>query len=62
MSAAKHTPGPWEVERNERGTIIKAIGPLRPDNYAGSSWLEISEEGARLTLRQPRTATDLPRA
>ena len=50
--SAKHTPGPWEIERGY-GTIIKSIGPCVPDEYAGSAWLEVSEEDARLISAAP---------
>ena len=45
--SAKHTPGPWEIERGY-STIIKSIGPCVPDEYAGSAWLEVSDADARL--------------
>lgn len=48
----KHTPGPWEIERGY-STIIKSIGPCVPDEYAGSAWLEVSEEDARLIAAAP---------
>ena len=50
--SAKHTPGPWEIERGY-STIIKSIGPCVPDEYAGSAWLEVSEEDARLIAAAP---------
>lgn len=52
MSALKHTPGPWKIERGH-GTIIKSIGPCVPDEYAGSAWLEVSEKDARLIAAAP---------
>ena len=50
--SAKHTPGPWEIERGY-GTIIKSIGPCVPDEYAGSAWLKVSEANARLIAAAP---------
>ena len=50
--SAKHTPGPWEIERGY-STIIKSIGPCVPDEYAGSAWLEVSESDARLIAAAP---------
>ena len=50
--SAKHTPGPWKIERGY-GTIIKSIGPCVPDEYAGSAWLEVSEADARLIAAAP---------
>ena len=50
--SAKHTPGPWEIERG-CSTIIKSIGPCVPDEYAGSAWLEVSEADARLIAAAP---------
>lgn len=53
MSAPKHTPGPWPIER-EYSTIIKSIGPCCPDQYAGSAWLDVTEEDARLIAIAPK--------
>lgn len=50
--SAKHTPGPWEIERGY-STIIKSIGPCVADEYAGSAWLEVSEANARLIAAAP---------
>ncbi len=50
---SKHTPGPWTIERNERGTSIKAIGPLQAEEYAGSAWLDVSDVDARLIAAAP---------
>ena len=58
--SAKHTPGPWEIERGY-GTIIKSIGPCVPDEYAGSAWLEVSEEDARLIAAAPELLEALHR-
>lgn len=49
---AKHTPGPWKIERGY-STIIKSIGPCFPDEYAGSTWLEVTEADARLIAAAP---------
>ena len=50
----KGTPGPWRIAR-ERGTtgFIESIGPCAAEEYAGSSWLEVSDEDARLIAAAP---------
>ena len=50
--SAKHTPGPWEIERGYN-TIIKSIGPCVPDEYAGSAWLEVPDADALLIAAAP---------
>ncbi|MFA5898096.1 MAG: ead/Ea22-like family protein [Hyphomicrobium sp.] len=39
------TPGPWEVEQKPNG-YVQAVGPLRADEYCGSSWVECFEADA----------------
>ena len=56
--SAKHTPGPWKIERGY-STIIKSIGPCVPDEYAGSAWLEVSESDARLIAAAPDLLDEL---
>jgi len=51
--SAQHTPGPWPIERKDQSSFIQAIGPLRVDEYAGSAWLEVSDEDARLIAAAP---------
>lgn len=51
MSAAKHTPGPWEIARNR--TSIVEIGPCVADGYAGALWLDVQEADARLIAAAP---------
>ena len=50
--SAKHTPGPWAIDFGYN-RIIKSIGPCVPDQYAGSAWLRVSEEDARLIAAAP---------
>lgn len=52
MSAPKHTPGPWQIDYGYN-RIIKSIGPCFPDEYAGSTWLEVTEADARLIAIAP---------
>jgi hypothetical protein len=51
MSEIKHTPGPWLIERHR--TFINAIGPISAEEYAGCSWLEVSEKDASLIAAAP---------
>lgn len=40
MTERKHSPLPWGIDCDDYdSSIIKSIGPLSSDNYAGSSWL-----------------------
>ena len=50
--SVQHTPGPWEIDFGYN-RIIKSIGPCFPDEYAGSAWLEVTEEDARLIAAAP---------
>jgi len=42
---SKHTPTPWEVEKDELNTVTK-IGGITADGYAGAYWLDVSDEDA----------------
>jgi hypothetical protein len=50
---SKHTPGPWLIERTASGRFIRSIGPLSAEEYAGASWLEVSESDAHLIAAAP---------
>ena len=50
--SAKHTPGPWKIDYGYN-RIINFIGPCVPDQYAGSSWLQVTEANARLIAAAP---------
>ena len=52
MIKAKHTPGPWKIDYGYN-RIINFIGPCVPDQYAGSSWLQVTEANARLIAAAP---------
>lgn len=54
MIKGKTTPAPWHIERKERSGFIESIGPCVADGYAGSVWLEVSEEDARLISTAPK--------
>lgn len=53
MSNQQHTPGPWEILKGDHGRTIYSIGPLSSDEYAGTSWLEVSEPDAHLIAAAP---------
>ena len=52
MIKAKHTPGPWKIDYGYNRSI-NFIGPCVPDQYAGSSWLRVTEANARLIAAAP---------
>lgn len=52
MIKAKHTPGPWKIDYGYNRSI-NFIGPCVPDQYAGSSWLQVTEANARLIAAAP---------
>ena len=52
MIKAKHTPGPWKIDYGYN-RIINFIGPCVPDQYAGSSWLQVTEANAHLIAAAP---------
>ena len=52
MIKAKHTPGPWKIDYGYNRSI-NFIGPCVPDQYAGSSWLRVTEANARLIAASP---------
>lgn len=56
----EHTKEPWAIERKQNGAIIKAIGPLRADEYAGSAWLEVEEEDARRIVACVNACAGIP--
>lgn len=47
----KGTPGPWKIYRYSGN--IESIGPCEAEEYAGTSWLEVSEEDANLIAAAP---------
>ena len=49
----KHTKGPWEIHTAQNGRTIFQIGPCAPEEYAGSAWLDVSMENARLIAAAP---------
>lgn len=51
MNQIKTTYAPWLITRN--GRTIKSIGPCESDQYAGSSWLELSDADANLISAAP---------
>jgi hypothetical protein len=53
MSDTKFTPAPWKIDRHRNGRTIASIGPLQADEYAGSAWIECSEEDASLAAAAP---------
>lgn len=57
MSEIKSTPGPWPIERH-RNSII-SIGPIVAEEYAGSAWLDVSEEDALVASAAPDMALAL---
>lgn len=42
------TPGEWSIER--RRSFIVSIGPCVAEEYAGSSWLEVSDDDAQTII------------
>lgn len=50
---SKHTKGPWEIHTAQNGRTIFQIGPCAPEEYAGSAWLDVSMEDARLIAAAP---------
>ena len=62
MSEAKHTPGPWPIRRTDGGDI-KSIGPITSaGEYAFDTWLDVSDEDARLIAAAPDLLEALQRA
>lgn len=53
MSDIKFTPAPWNIDRHRNGRTLASIGPLQADEYAGSAWIECSEEDANLAAAAP---------
>jgi hypothetical protein len=51
MNEIKHTPGPWPIESYRN--VIKSIGPIVPEEYAGAVWLEVSEQDALVASAAP---------
>ena len=66
MTERKHSPLPWGVDCNDYdSSIIKSIGPLSSDNYAGSSWLCFEgdqDENVAFILRAVNTHYELVEA
>lgn len=62
FKSARHTPGPWSIERTSRGTFIESIGPLSTQEYAGSSWIDVSEADALLIAAAPELLAELGKA
>jgi hypothetical protein len=53
MTDIKFTPAPWKIDRHRFVRTIASIGPLQADKYAGSAWIECSEEDASLAAAAP---------
>lgn len=51
----KFTPGPWAINRD--GRFITSIGPISAEDYAGESWLKVSEDNAHLIAAAPDLLT-----
>lgn len=51
MKNGKHTPGPWQIERYQ--DAISTIGPIGSFSIENVSWLEVSEDDARLIAAAP---------
>lgn len=54
---SKHTPGPWSWQTNQANRV-SIDGPdgaevVRAEEYAGSAWVEVSEDDARLIAAAP---------
>lgn len=58
---SKHTKGPWEIHTAQNGRTIFQIGPCAPEEYAGSAWLDVSMEDARLIAAAPELLEALER-
>lgn len=54
MSEIKSTPGPWPIEHHKNS--ITSIGPIVAEEYAGSAWLDVSEEDALVASAAPDMA------
>ncbi|WP_081075230.1 hypothetical protein [Burkholderia multivorans] len=57
MNEIKSTPGPWPIERRKNSII--SIGPIVAEEYAGSAWLDVSEEDALVASAAPDMALAL---
>jgi len=53
----KHTPGPWSWQANKAHRVAidghDGTEVIRAEEYAGSAWIDISEENARLIAAAP---------
>lgn len=47
----EYTKGPWNIEKDD--DVITSIGPLVPVEYAGYSWLGVSDADANLISAAP---------